>query len=108
MGHIRGEDGGTGPAFPAAGIPALLVMIPRGLGDDDVLGSACRAGEPDHIPGTGAINFWILFSFSHCWIPGMLSCGANRQVASLPTMHRCKNGFILDMVWPAGFFSAVI
>jgi len=82
MGRIRGQDGGTCPAFPAAGIPALLVMVPWSLGDDDILGRACRAGEPDHIAGAGAINFRVLFSFSHCWIPGLWSCGANGQMVT--------------------------
>lgn len=41
-----------GPAVPAGDYPGFPEMIPGGFADNNTLGRARGAGEPDHVPGS--------------------------------------------------------
>ncbi len=60
-GMIRGwgEDCGTAPALFTGSEMGLFKMILCGFCNNDIFLCACRAGEPDYIPGSRAINLGI-------------------------------------------------
>lgn len=98
--HGRGKDRGSFPAVPAAGIPALLEVIPGDLADDDILVHARGAGEPDHIPGACACDFWVFQSFSHGDSWYLAGSGRGNMIAPLRYCSGTKR-VLWDMVWPA-------
>ena len=58
---IRGgcQDRGTAPALFAGPEMGLFKMVLCCFGNNEIFLCTCRAGEPDNVPGSRAINLGI-------------------------------------------------
>lgn len=61
------QHGHAASAMLAGNNPGFLEMIPGGFVDNNTLSSAHRAGVPDHVAGSGALDFGMNGLECHIW-----------------------------------------